>query len=76
LLLQVILIKYKKRVDSVYFETEMKRTERKKQFVMSQSNESEKARSFIGVRRNFSRRETSTFCISFSKCWQSVFPIR
>jgi len=50
----------KKRVDSVYFATEMRITERNKQFVMSEStkatkSESEKARSFISVRRNFSR---------------------
>jgi len=54
----------------VYFETEIKRTERNKQFVMSEStkvtkNESEKARSFMGVRRYFSGEERSKFCLSF-----------
>ena len=60
-----------KRVDSVYFATEIKRTERNKQFVMSEStkvtkSESEKARSFMGVGRNFSMEATSTFCLLFS----------
>jgi len=60
-----------KRVDSVYFATEIKRTERNKQFVVSEStkvtkSESEKARSFTGVRRNFSRGATPTFCLSFA----------
>jgi len=48
----------KKRVDSTYFATEIKITERNKQFVMSESmkvTKSEKARSFMGVRINFSR---------------------
>ena len=49
-----------KRVNSVYFATEIKRTERNKQFVMSESkkvtkSECEKARSFMSVRRTFSR---------------------
>jgi len=37
---------------------------------------SEKARSFMGVRRNFPGVATSTFCLSFSNCWRSVFPLR
>ena len=50
----------------VLFILQPKLRERKetKQFVMS---ESEKARSFIGLRRSFSRGGTSTFCLSFSK---------
>jgi len=57
------------------------RTERKKQFLSESTkvtkNESEKSRSFMGVRRNFSRaRVTSTFCLSFSNCWRSVFPLK
>jgi len=39
-------------------------------------SESEKARSFMGVRRNFSRGATSTFYLSFPNCWRSVFPPR
>jgi len=39
--------------------------------------ESEKARSFMGVRRNFSGGGARlTFCLSFSNCWRSVFPLR
>ena len=50
----------KKRVDSTYFATEIKITERNKQFVMSEStkvtkSESEKARSFMSARRKLSR---------------------
>jgi len=49
-----------KRVDCVYFATQIKRTDRNKQFVMRESTkltkrDSEKARSFMGVRRNVSR---------------------
>jgi len=52
--------KNKKRVDSVYFATKIKKTERNKQLVMREStkvtkSESEKARSFMSVRRTFSR---------------------
>jgi len=56
----------------ILFILQPKLRERKetKQSVMS---ESEKARSFIGVRRHFSTGETSTFCLLFSNCWQSVF---
>jgi len=35
-------------------------------------SESEKARSFMSVRRTFYRGATSTFCFSFSNCWRSV----
>ena len=46
---------------------------------MSQSTKvtkSDKALSFMGVRRTFSRGGTSTFRLSFSNCWRSVFPPR
>jgi len=46
---------------------------------MSQSTKvtkSDKALSFMGVRRTFSRGGTSTFCLLFSNCWRSVFPPR
>ena len=64
-------MKNKKRVGSVYFATEIKRTERNKQVLMSESTKvtkSEKALSFMSLRRNFSRGGTSTFCLSFSNC--------
>jgi len=67
-----------KRVDSVYFATEIKRTERNKQFVMSESTKKRKWESTIihGRPHKFFQGGTSTFCLSFSNCWRAVFPPR
>ena len=65
---------YKKRVDSAHFATEIKRTERNKQFVMSEStkvtkNESEKARASAEL---FPEWETSTLFFIFKLLTISV----
>ena len=70
-----------KRVDSVYFATEIKRTERNKQSVMSEStkvtkSETEKARSFTGVRRNFSRGQRRHFVYHFQIADDQCFLLR
>jgi len=63
-----------KRVDSVYFATEIKRTERNKQFVMSESTEvtkKQKARKHDRAwasSKFFPGGTTLTFCLSFLNC--------
>jgi len=70
------------RVDSVYFATEIKRTERNKQFVMSESTKVKKKRKREStiihgrLQKFFQEEATSTFCLSFWNCWRSVFPPR
>ena len=59
-----------KRVDSAYFATEIKRTERNKQFVMREStkvtNKRKRESTIIhGVRRNFSRGQGQHFVYHF-----------
>jgi len=64
----------KKRVDSVYFETEIKRTERNKQFVMSESTKvTIKRKREITIihgrlQEFFQEEASSTFCLSFLNC--------
>jgi len=59
------------RVDSVYFATEIKRTERNKQFVMSESTKVKKKRKREStvihgrLQKFFQEEATSTFCLSF-----------
>ena len=55
----------------------LKRTERNKQFVMSESMKKRKRESTIihGRPQKFFQGGTSTFCLSFSNCWRSVFPL-
>jgi len=55
---------------------------RNKQFVMRESTKvtkKKKARKHDHSRASaeiFPRGERSTFCLSFSNCWRSVFPLR
>jgi len=60
------------RVDSVYFATEITRTDRNKQFVMSEStkNEKMKARKHdpSWASAEILLEGTSTFCLAFSNC--------
>jgi len=59
-------------VDSVYFATESKRTERNKKFVMSESTKVTKPRkhdhSWASAVLFPGGEATSTFCLSFSNC--------
>jgi len=58
------------RVDCVYFATESKRTERNKQFVMSESTKVTKARKHdysLACAEIFLGGATSAFCSSFFK---------
>jgi len=55
------------------------RTEKKKQFLMSESTKKGNRVSTIihgRPQKFFQGGATSTFCLSFSNCWRSVFALK
>jgi len=70
------------RVYCVYFATEIKRTERNKQFVLSESTKVTKKRKRENTiihwraQKFFHGGEMSAFCSSFSNCWESMYRLK